>query len=250
MTGSQFLDWTKSLSKSEREEAAFREFVAGNMPSFSRFLIPITLKSKGRSQQSIRATVWVMPNYLAIGSDADHAIMPLNFYTATRIARIWGFILPTTKLVDEIYRQAQVKVPPSPIPPGPLMETNSYFIRHNDRVMAQLLGNPPHALVAGHKKDVVISNILNRRPGRIAIYGWHRNQSNPIQPLSTAHHAGYADYSHGIRLVNGVMRVNGRLVSVYDVLRNRELHGLLSVEGPIINLGYMMAGYNSDGRRK
>ncbi len=63
---------------------------------------------------------------------------------------------------------------------------------------------------AGHKKDVVITNRLTREQGRIAIYGWHQPTGIPIQPLSTVHGAGYADYSHGIRLVSDVVLIDGK----------------------------------------
>jgi hypothetical protein len=249
-TGRQFLAATARLSKAEREAAILAEFRKGNVPTFCRILIPLNLKMKGKGRKWITGTVWVTPNYLAIGSDFDYVIMPMNFYTATAIARSTGFLLPTPKIVDEIYRQAQVTLNPSPIPPSPLMETNVYYHRHNERITAQLTGLPFAAIIAGHKKDVVISNILNRRPGRIAIYGWHTSPGKPIQPLSTAHYAGYADYSHGIRLVNSVMKYNGKLVSLYDVLSDPERAALVSDEGPLVNLRFMMAGYDLDAMRR
>ena len=85
---------------------------------------------------------------------------------------------------------------------------------------------------------MVISNRLTQKPGRIAIYGWHKADGKPIQPLSTVHGAGYADYSHGIRLVSEKVLVDGKLCSVYDILKDPELAPLLSDEGP-------MADFNS-----
>ena len=70
---------------------------------------------------------------------------------------------------------------------------------------------PLGALVSGHKKDVVLTNRLITHPGQIAIYGWHRGIGEPIQPLSTVHGAGYADYSHGIRLVSQMAMIDGKL---------------------------------------
>jgi hypothetical protein len=95
-------------------------------------------------------------------------------------------------------------------------------------------------LVAGHKKDVVLSNVLNQRRGRIAIYGWHYPDGTPIQPLSTAHHAAYADYSHGIRLVSQIVMLDGQPCSVYDVLQDEQRAELLSAEGVIRNLRALM----------
>ena len=75
-------------------------------------------------------------------------------------------------------------------------------------------------LVSGHKKDLVITNRLAARPGQLAIYGWHRALSDPIQSLSTVHGAGYADYSHGVRLVSQKAILDGNVRSVYDIQRD------------------------------
>ena len=50
-------------------------------------------------------------------------------------------------------------------------------------------------LTAGPRKDLVLTSRLWLDPGKVAIYGWHRARGAPIQPLSTVHGAGYADYS-------------------------------------------------------
>jgi hypothetical protein len=88
-------------------------------------------------------------------------------------------------------------------------------------------------LVSGHKKDVVITNRLAMRPGQIAIYGWHRAKGAPIQPLSTVHGAGYADYSHGIRLISETAIIDGKLRYMDDILQDSLLANVLSDEGAI-----------------
>jgi hypothetical protein len=119
------------------------------------------------------------------------------------------------------------------MPAGRQMITTSYYWTHNQRVQRALSGRRPGSLVAGHKKDVVITNRLDRMPGRVAIYGWHRPGGRPIQPLSLVHHVSYADYSHGIRFVLKTMIVDGARKSVEAVLRDPTLSPLLSDEGPI-----------------
>ncbi|MFN4152463.1 MAG: hypothetical protein ACK4IX_16095, partial [Candidatus Sericytochromatia bacterium] len=91
------------------------------------------------------------------------------------------------------------------------------------------------SLVSGHKKDVVISNRLDEKPNRVAIYGWHKNDGKPIQSLSTVHEDTYADYSHGIRLISNKVNINGRDFDLKDVLKNTELSKILSDEGIIKN---------------
>ena len=94
-------------------------------------------------------------------------------------------------------------------------------------------GAAPGALTAGHKKDLVLSQRLWEQPGRVAIYGWHRADGTPIQPLSTVHGARYADYSHGVRLVSQTMFVDGRPTRLLDALADEQLGPLLSDEGPL-----------------
>jgi hypothetical protein len=106
-------------------------------------------------------------------------------------------------------------------------ERASTFAQHDALIRAQLdrTGQDPGALVAGHKKDVV--DTRRDRPGRVAIYGWHQANGQPIQPLSTVHHSAYVDYSHGVRLMSDRMIVDGRSMSVAEVRADPTLSRLL-----------------------
>jgi hypothetical protein len=59
-----------------------------------------------------------------------------------------------------------------------------------------------------------------------------------IQPLSTVHGNWYADYSHGIRLVNLMVRIDKQLLRISDVLKNPDLAPLLSYEGTMAQTRY------------
>jgi len=96
-----------------------------------------------------------------------------------------------------------------------------------------MLGVRLGMLISGDKKDIVITNLLAKNEGKIAIYGWHRGPGDPIQPLSTVHAANYADYSHGVRLVSNRALINGELRSIYDILQTPTTARILSDEGPI-----------------
>ena len=74
------------------------------------------------------------------------------------------------------------------------------------------------ALVAGDKKDVVIANKVFATPGKVAIYGWHKPDGKPSQPLYTGHADSWVDYSHGIRLVSRWLLVNGVATTIDEVL--------------------------------
>ena len=106
-------------------------------------------------------------------------------------------------------------------------------MQHNAIIAEQRAGKPLGLLIAGDKKDVVISNKLKEKPNKVAIYGWHKPDGKPIQPLYTGHGDFYADYSHGIRLVKKTVVVDGKKMAIERLLKDPELSVLLSDEGPI-----------------
>lgn len=241
LNGSEFIRHVAAMEPEEREAAIVEEVLGGNIPAFLRQLVPIEVTSSfdDHGHAPVSATLCVTPDYLAIGSDEDFVRMPMNLRSSTRIARELGFVLPTDRIVDAVHRQADYQFSPQPLKPGPRMVLPDYFRTHDRRIREQGLrdGVASGILVAGHKKDVVLSNRLNQRGGRIAIYGWHYRDGTPIQPLSTAHHAGYADYSHGIRLVSEILTIEGERYSIYDVLRDSDL---LNGDGAIRNVDTLM----------
>src|SRR5438046_2805428 len=132
---------------------------------------------------------------------------------------------------DAMYAAAEVKLEPQPLTEK--REDVMTFVHHNEIIEAQRAVNSLGALVSGIKKDVVISNKLKEKANKVAIYGWYKLDGKPIQPLYTGHVDWYVDYSHGIRLVSDRVTVDGQARSVGEVLKDAELCGLLSDEGPI-----------------
>jgi hypothetical protein len=242
MTGTAFTQYAANMDEAQREQAILTEVGAGNLPDFLRNLKPIRLQHTFKDGARVTAIICVTPDYLAIGSNTDFLRIPMNFYTAVAVARRLGFVLPTRKMVDAVAEQAAYRLRPQPMPPGPHMRSMYYYRRHNSQVAAQqfALKCPLGALVAGHKKDVVLTNRLLSKPGRIAIYGWHQPTGEPIQPLSTVHGARYADYSHGIRLVSNVVFIDGMPWSMYEVLQHPRLGKILSQEGGLHDLKRLM----------
>jgi hypothetical protein len=123
------------------------------------------------------------------------------------------------------------------------MTTVPVFLKHNEMVRVQRKdrGKPLGALVVGHKKDVVIVNVVFAKEGKVAIYGWHKPDAKPIQPLYTGHTANWVDYSHGIRLVLRRMTVDGKEKTIEEVLADPELAPLLSNEGMMRSSRYEIA---------
>ncbi len=235
LTGSQFAQYVSKMNPQEREQAVREEILKGNLPEFLRKLVPVQLHCESACGKSLTATIFVAPDYLAIGSDADFLRIPMNLPTAAAIADRFGFILPTRKMVDAIYLQARHHLVPQPLPAGPQMRSTAYYWTHNKMVEDQIhaLGVRLGELVSGDKKDLVITNRLMANVGRVAIYGWHRGPGQPIQPLSTVHGINYADYSHGIRLISEMALIDGKLRSIHDILRDPSAAKVLSDEGTI-----------------
>jgi hypothetical protein len=216
--------------------------MAGNVPTHLRNLQPVRLSGIAGGRQT-EIVICVTPDYLAVGSDADHVRVPLGLPAALRVAETFGMMLPTTRMVDAIYAQADVRLSPRPMTPGPQMSSTDYFHRHDRTVDAQLAeaGGRDGLLLAGHKKDLVIANRLSRNRGRVAIYGWHRSNGDPIQPLSTVHGAYYADYSHGIRLVSRTAYVNGEAVDLRSLLTSGTYAAILNSDGPLTSATVQLA---------
>ncbi|MBC7543070.1 MAG: hypothetical protein H7338_10095 [Candidatus Sericytochromatia bacterium] len=233
LTGSGFIASTQGMSRPEREAAIFQQIAQGNVPDFMRHFQTVTTHVTAPDGTRHTGTFSVLPDYLAIGSDQDFVRMPMSPLTAQRVADLTGCTLPTRKMVDAVYAGAQVQLKPQPQPAGDRMMSNAYVQQHQQMIEGQRAGQPLGALTAGHKKDVVLSNQLRAHPDKVAIYGWHQPSGKAIQPLSTIHENTYADYSHGARLVSPMMKVDGRMRKVADIMRSPTLCGLLSDEGPM-----------------
>jgi hypothetical protein len=240
-TASQLRTNTSFLTTNlvERENFIHTQILTGNVPDFLRRLTPVTLTGLGAGGTNI-VTIYVTPTYLALGSDTDFVLMPMTPGTAQRIADATDSILPTRKIVDAIYASATVKLPPQPLRPDARMTTVPVFLEHNEIVRTQRLAatSSPNALIAGHKKDVVVSPRLTTATNKVAIYGWHRTNSVAIQPLYLGHTSAWVDYSHGIRLVSQTVLLNGQRTNITALLAQPELCHLLSDEGVLMQARY------------
>lgn len=242
-SGSAVMQEVLNLSGSQRDAVVAQQVLAGNLPSYLRDLTPVKIAGTLAGGRAVLITLCVTPGYLAVGSDRDFVRVPMGLAAAARIANQFGFLLPTTKMVDAIYAQAKVHLAPSPMKPTNQMSSTPYLMQHSQTVDKQRarLSRSMTDLTAGQKKDIVLSTRLRSKPGRVAIYGWHRTNGKPIQPLSTVHGAQYADYSHGVRLVSQTAYVNGEPVTLTALMRDRELSEILSSEGPIDNVAAFQA---------
>lgn len=232
-TGSEFMNSILGTSFNEREPLILAEFLAGNIPDILRNFI--TLSSVFYDANNVAHTVEydVMCDYLAIGTNNDYCRIPMGPATAQKIADAYKCILTTPKLCDDIWEHASVKL--NPIPYAPVADNNSQvykFIEHNTDINSarNAAGGNIYELIAGIKKDVVICNAIESKPDKVCIYGWHYTSGSPIQPLYTGHVDWYVDYSHGIRLLSEIVRIDGVSFSAHDLLKDPTLFKLLSNE--------------------
>jgi hypothetical protein len=237
MTGTEIASELDDMSYDiARENYIMKLYLDGHVPSSCRNFFPIKYEFTGPvSGSTRRITFYVSGEYISLGTDADYIRCPLDPITSQVIADKMGCMLPTPKMVDHIWRSdASVKL--DPIPWGPpydsSMMSSERFIMHSRMIDDQLKKkgvDPAGKLIVGHKKDVVVHNILdlnNFNRKKVAIYGWHQSNGKPIQDLYynnetrtknpyTGHVNSYKDYSHGIRLVDRNLFVEN--IDEYDV---------------------------------
>lgn len=230
--GAALVRMLEPLPLEAREAAAVREFVSGNVPDAWRQFVPVTVKASAAGREHT-LIMQVAPDVLSLGSNADSLRLPLTPPAAQAAANAAGCLLPTRKMADAIAAAATVRRDPLPLPPGPEMTSFATFVEH-DRLLDAQGQMPPGGLVTGGKKDVVLSPAAPS--GKVAIYGWHRRDGSVIQPLYTGHTESWVDYSHGIRLVQRAMQLDGRTVDAAEVLADPVLCALLSDEGPVFQI--------------
>lgn len=229
LTGEEFYQQAMTMQWKQRDSFALAAVMAGNIPSFLRRAAAVHVAVfDSATGKTNKATYFVMPDYLSIGSDENWARIPLTPITAQIIADSFHCFLPTRKMVNDIYEASEIKV--APVPMYIYRDSTVTMWQHHLIIEGQRKGRK--GLISGIKKDVVISDLLTRssKQHRVAIYGWHQLNGKPIQPLYTGHVDWYADYSHGIRLVARKMKVNGEWMDYTDVMKHPVLRKLLSDE--------------------
>ncbi|MDI3285167.1 hypothetical protein [Polyangium sp. 15x6] len=227
MKASEFLATIRGQSASAARDAKVVEAArAGGLVEWPWVEVPL---------KNGRGAFRVASDYVSIGEHYptrksnrgdDWVRVPMGGAAAQSIADLVGAVLPSGYMVDLIWDAAELKLRPITFPTAGMMTTEK-FVEHHRRIEEQRGGRD--GLVAGIKKDTVVTNKLLKKPQATAIYGWHHPDGKPIQPVSTAHgEPWYSDYSHGVRLVAPEMVLDGRTVLVQDVLRDPSLAAVLT----------------------
>lgn len=237
MTGDQFYDSVLGKDREFREQLAKNEILNGNVPCFMKRFKKIKFTSI-LNGKTYTVGLFVLPDYLSVGSK-NFARIPLTPMTAQEIADSLHCFLPTTKIVDIIYQHAKIKL--KPIPMYAFRDSSVTMYQHNLIIEGQRKRRK--GLIAGIKKDVVMTARLYQVKNKVAIYGWHQLNGKPIQPLYTGHANWYVDYSHGIRLIYIKIKINHKWYDYTDVLKSPELHSLICDEEDCSPYHYLYQNY-------
>ena len=87
MGGAEFFRAIDKLPREDREERIAAEILGGNIPEFLRTFRTVHVTFKDAAGKEHSATIDVMPDYLAIGSDRDFVRVPMTPMTARRNRR-------------------------------------------------------------------------------------------------------------------------------------------------------------------
>lgn len=150
---------------------------------------------------------------------------------AQRIADQLHAILPTPRVLQLIWEQADVRLKPCTLPADAAMASTARMIEHSSCVDRRIAGRK--GLVANVGKYWVLTNRLAEKRNVAANYGWFVKGQRPIQTVGTRHDTAHTDYSQVLRLIKPTIRVDGREVDIRQVGRSPELWGLVSDEGPL-----------------
>lgn len=227
-TGRDFYKTAVSFAWRQRDSLALEADSIGMVPEFFFHFRPIKTNYTDSLGKRHQAVFFVSPDYFMVGRSNDWARVPLTPLAGQVLADRHNCFLPTRKMADLIYQQARVRLEPMPM----YAYRDSTITMYQHHLMVEGQRKSRKGLIAGIKKDVVLcaEEALKGRTHRVAIYGWHKTDGKPIQPLYTGHVDWYADYSHGIRLVFRKIKVDGHWLDYTTVFNNPLLKGLLSDE--------------------
>ena len=173
--------------------------------------------------------------------------------TAQHIADSFGACLPTAKILDQMWLQREVTLPPFP---QPITSSTEGMIRHSQAIDSYLNADDYGKRVSTLGKHWIIDRDIEDRqkiPNQAINYGWHWTNPNEggvtatqiknpntgmyvrmIQSRGWHHNIHHVDYSQILRLVALDCTLDGELADLSDILTDPELFGLaLSNKKPL-----------------
>lgn len=250
-TGTDFAKSIASKSLAESVKDALSWVKNGMVPSWLKSnpwkKITVTENINGADHT---LEYWATPDQLAVGDDTDWFYPAWYSNDAQAIADFYHSIIPSRKMVRDIFKQADTKIlyqdlgPPwkdakgSPVPSEFARATS--LIEGNRKIKLALGANSPaDHLIAGHSKDIVTGPNLDGK--HIVIYGGY--QPGGVDGLflqgysGDVHSSAYTDHSQKLRLVFRKAYLDGKLVNIEDVF-NGPLFKLVDDHGAPFNPKY------------
>ena len=239
--GGDFIWKIDGLNYWTMDDMIVSEVLAGNVPNTLRKFRKVTYKTGVDKSCEIlskphKVEMWVLPDYISVGTDKDFVRMPMSTIAAQKIADALGCSLPTTYLVDRISEAAEGRIEIFPFYPVGERNMRAFcFLDSNNAINALMRakGYSFGQFVSGMKKDLVLTCELERHPeyrDNIAIYGWHHPDGHPQQPLFLRHANFYSDYSHGARMIWRTIRIDGKEYDIRKVMEDPAMYRLVSDE--------------------
>lgn len=241
LAGGDFMRRADTTAFWTLEDLIVETVTAGQVPDALRHFRKITFTTPVVDSVEIlrkkhKVEMWVLPDYVAIGTNDDFVRMPMGPLAAQRIADALDCTLPTPFLVDRIAEASEGHVDIFPF--RPLGNRNSQpivFQDSNNAINAQFKAYGYHLgqFISGLKKDIVLTYkimTLTEYERNVAIYGWHHPDGRAQQPLFVRHGNFYVDYSHGVRLIYNKVKIDGVEYNIREILQSPELYRLLSDE--------------------
>lgn len=237
ISGTEFINSVVGIFGKTREEIIQRTILEGNVPSHMKQFVDIQINFFDTKNTQHKLIINVLPDYLTVGNDIDSVRVPLWPTTAQLLADQLNCVLPTTKIAKIIWEHSN-RIPPQPWGPpyDASMNSSERILAHNLKINATIekLKIDNTHLLCGHKKDVVITNKLLKKPKSVAIFGWIQNNGIPIQPLFLGHASNYCDYSHGIRLISKQCILDDHVEDLTKIMQDENLSCSVSEEGAML----------------
>lgn len=232
--GKEFIRSTDRLRFLTRDSMIVEQVLAGNIPDSLKFFRKIIFYTSD-SNSKHKVEMLALPDYLAVGTNEDFIRVPMGPVAAQQVADSLYCSLPTSKLVDEIAAASEGAIDPFPFRPVGDRNCQPWTFEDSNNAINALYkvkGYHFGQFISGLKKDVIISTLAEdtTKPCRVVIYGWHYPDGTHIQNSTNVHVNFYTDYSHGIRLIYRIIKIDGKEYDIQKVLTDPQMFRILSKE--------------------
>jgi len=247
-TGSEFINELKQIgdldhspkAREEMSQKILEAIDAGHIPSFchQNNFQTVTMENA----EGIKVQFKTSADYLSIGTDNDYVRIPITPMLALKLRQKYGWSMPTAKMTDAIYNQAGEKLTGIGLVKSQKdtehMQSAAFINRHNQLYNQQLTPQEReqiakgNLLVAGHKKDIILSRYTINHPDVMDFRGLYLQPGKPIQ-TNPAHTPAYSDYAQGFRLIAPKITIinpdgSSQTMNYYQALKDPKIAHILN----------------------